>query len=96
MGNSPEKIDLSKETEMISLSDPIMENIEFTFFGLTKKEQKALHDMLLHYKEFNEEIHNMPPGYDMASLFTATQMELFRVFGVTEEAESEAAATCSV
>lgn len=90
MGNSLAKIDISEEAKMLTLSDPTMETVSFTFFGLTEKEQMALHDMLLHYKEFTEEVHDAPAGYDPTTLFTTTQLELFRVFGVTEqEGESD-------
>lgn len=91
MGNLLDSINLDNtpESPIVHGSDTSIAG--FTFFGLNEKEQSALHDMLLSYKEMQEEIYDLPPSYDMTTLFTGTQLELFRVFGVIEQEEEEAA-----
>ena len=45
----------------------------------TEQEYKTLQDMLQHYREFQEELYGYP---DETTLFTATQLRLFRRFSV--------------
>ena len=48
---------------------------------LTEKEFKTLSDMVLTYKEFEEELYDYPPE---DTLFTETQRNLFQRLGLYE------------
>jgi hypothetical protein len=47
--------------------------------ALTDKQLTTLHDILYHYKEFQEELYNYP---EPDTLFTKTQRELFTLFDI--------------
>ena len=51
-------------------------NKEFSF---TEKEFNTLQNMIILYKQFEEDLYNHP---DPNNLFTKTQMNLFDVFGI--------------